>query len=177
MHLCGRWCALWLLLLSVLAWSDENPADASIAVEHSSHIVIGTVKNVAVVSLYNGILYKLNPEPRQLTSYTAAQLEVQVDEVLYPPGWTPPRTIKYLFGGGLLSVAQIKNETLNKQSIFLLQAQSDNKIMDNNPIFYPGYENRLALPLKAKADIKNHIARRLKKENKPRPAEDITSPR
>jgi hypothetical protein len=149
-----------LLPAAVLADNVAAQAELERSVAQSSHIVIGTATDVAVVSLYNGLLYRLNPEPAQLTSYTAAQLQLQVNEVLYPPGWQPIGTIKYLFGGGLLPLAQIKSDTLNKRMIYLLRAQDDNKILDKMPVFFAGAEGWTALPLQSEAAIKSLIARR-----------------
>ena len=132
--------------------------------DRATHIVVGTVKNVAVVSLYNNILYKLNPEPRQLASYTAAQLEVQVDEVLYPPGWKPAGTIKYLYGGGLATVAQIRADTQGKRLVFVMLASDDNRIRDNSPVFYPGQDGPAGLPVSAKSQLRDLIDRRLRRE-------------
>jgi hypothetical protein len=149
-----------LLPAAVLADNVAAQAELERSVAQSSHIVIGTATDVAVVSLYNGLLYRLNPEPAQLTSYTAAQLQLEVNEVLYPPGWQPIGTIKYLFGGGLLPLAQIKSDTLNKRMIYLLRAQDDNKIRDNSPLFYAGSDAHLAVSMQSVERVRKLLAKR-----------------
>jgi hypothetical protein len=156
--------ALWLAAIAAATAADAGSA-AGAGVDTASHIVVGTVQDVAVVSFYNNLLYRLNPEPRHLTSYTAAQLQIVVDEVLYPPHWTPAGTIKYLFGDSLYPLARIKHDTLGKRLIFVLQEQKDRKILDRSAVFFAGGDaGKLGLPLTQRAAVERLIAQRLQRE-------------
>lgn len=151
------------ILATACAAAAEVPADAGI--DSASHVVIGTVKDVAVVSYYNNLLYRLNPQPNHLASYTAAQLQIEVQEVLYPAGWKPQGAIKYLFGDALYPVAQIRHDTLEKPMIYVLQAQTDGKILDRSPIFYAaGRSGTLGLPLRDRAAVEHLLAQRRARE-------------
>ena len=156
-------CAVCLAATSAAA---AEPAAENIAktVDQSTHIVVGTVRNVSVVSFYNDILYRLNPEPRLLTSYTAAQLQMDIDEVLYPRNWKPEKGAKYLFGDGLFPVAQIRDETLGQRRIYFLRVQEGGKIVDRDYIFFAADEWPLGLPEKYREPVKRAIEARLRRE-------------
>ena len=155
----------WLaLFVSSGAAAETSAPPLASGVDQSTHIVIGTVRRVSVVSFYNNILYRLNPEPRLLNSYTAAQLEMDVDEVLYPPGWKPAKGVKYLFGDGMFTVEHIREDTVDKRLIFFMRAQDDNKILDKDYIFYPADASPLGLPEKSVDQVRHLIENRVRKE-------------
>ena len=154
----------WLALMVSGAASAETVAPLASGVDQSTHIVIGTVRRVSVVSFYNDILYRLNPEPRLLNSYTAAQLEMDIDEVLYPPGWKPAKGVKYLFGDGLFTVAHIRDDTVDKRLIFFMRAQDDNKILDRDYIFYATDASPLGVSTQSVDKVRRLIEERIRKE-------------
>lgn len=155
----------WLALAATCAANAETVTAPLVSgVDQSTHIVIGTVRRVSVVSFYNDILYRLSPEPRLLNSYTAAQLEMDIDEVLYPPGWKPVKGVKYLFGDGLFTVEHIRKDTVDKRLIFFMRAQDDNKILDKDYIFYPTDANPLGVPAQSVDKVRRLIEDRVRRE-------------
>ena len=154
----------WLALTASCGVHAEAAAPLVSGVDQSTHIVIGTVRRVSVVSFYNDILYRLNPEPRLLNSYTAAQLEMDIDEVLYPPGWKPSKGVKYLFGDGMFTVEHIREGTLDKRLIFFMRAQDDNKILDRDYIFYATDASPLGVPAESADQVRRLIEQRMRKE-------------
>lgn len=157
---------MWLALLPAASIRAAEPAPAGLAqaVDEATHIVVGTVRQVSVVSFYNDILYRLNPEPRMLASYTAAQMQLDIDEVLHPAGWWPDRGVKYLAGGGLYTVAQIREATVGKRLIFFMRAQEGNKIVDRDLIFFATPALELGLPVRYEAAVKRLIDARRAQE-------------
>lgn len=139
---------------------DTGPDAVRAEVAEATHVVIGTVTDVAAVTFYNNILYRMNPQPSQLSSHSAAQLTLRVDEVLYPPGWSAAAPVKYLLGGGLYSLKMIGDDVLNRQRIFLLRAQDDNRILDKSQIFFAAGAGSAALPLSERGLVERLLAQR-----------------
>jgi len=153
-----------LLAMSRVVAAEPAPTPLDSTVDQATHIVIGTVRRVSVVSFYNNLLYRLSPEPRMLFSYTAAQLEMDVDEVLYPPGWKPTRGVKYLFGDGMIPVADIRGDTQGQRRIFFMREQVDNKILDKDYIFYSTDTRPLGLPEQSVDQVRRLVETRIRKE-------------
>lgn len=103
------------LILSVNpAWPTAPPPPATFEQEIclASHVIIGRTKNVRFVNV--GKVATCAGEPATsggfLTICGSAEVDVEVEEVLYPKGWTPAGMVLFQFGGGYFSLETLKRD-------------------------------------------------------------------
>ena len=76
--------------------------------------------------LVGGKLRKVQPVPAH-TDYTSDvvfEIEVIVDEVLFPGKWKPSKTIKLIYGGGIFSVNDTRKALVAQKLVYLTRIVS-----------------------------------------------------
>jgi len=48
----------------------------------------------------------------------SAEVDLEVQEVLFPAGWSPPTATRYRFGGGYFSTASLKRDLEGQRYLF-----------------------------------------------------------
>ena len=155
-----------LFLLPTFAGASFPPPSKTLEqrVELATHVIIGTAKKVTVVEYKDGKLEEMKPEPKILEPRVQwAQIEIEIEEVLYPLPWKATRTVKYLFGGGWFETESIRKDTLNKKFVYLMMSNPYPDLQEDN-IFFPSYEWHMADPIEQKPAIQAALAERVQRE-------------
>lgn len=160
-----------LFIVPALVWANTPPPRKTLAerVELATHVVIGTAKNVRVVE---GItnekqeteIQEVKPEPAIIAPREYAEIEIEVEEVRYPAEWKAPKTVKYMFGGGWFEMKSIRDDTLDKKRIYLMQANPYPELKNAEHIFFPSYEWNLCDTVDNRAEIVALLQERVKRE-------------
>jgi hypothetical protein len=125
----------------------------------ASHVFVATAKSARVVKIVEGKVQEIKPEPKTLDPNEFVELELEIGEVLYPTDFKPAGKIKYLFGGGLFSVSDIRKDTLDKRLIYV--ACVSDKLKE--PYFHQSYGWQLCDSLEQKKEIQELLQKRVKK--------------
>jgi len=122
-------------------------------VELATHVIVGTAKKVTVCEFKDGKIQKVEPEPEVIAPYEIAEVEIEVNEVLYPLPWKPKKTVRYFFRGGWFEVASIRSDTVGKKLIYLMKANEYEELKNESDVFFPSYDWNLAEQLEKKTEI------------------------
>ena len=92
----------------------------------ATHVFVGRAQRVRVRKLVGGKLRKVQPVPAHTdyTSNVVFEIEVIVDEVLFPDKWKPSETIKLIYGGGIFSVNDTRKKLLAEKLVYLTRIVS-----------------------------------------------------
>ncbi|BCM93222.1 hypothetical protein IAD21_05110 [Abditibacteriota bacterium] len=172
-----RILALFLLTLWVpsVAYAFEPPPKKTFSerLDLADHVIVGTAKKVRVVE---GIpdgkghtdLKEVTPEPDNIDGLGQyVEVEIEINEVLYPSKWEVPKTVRYMFGGGIFSVASVREDTVGKRQIYLISREYVGELNDAENVFFPSWGWHLAESLEAKPQIVEMLKKRMEKEQKP----------
>jgi hypothetical protein len=142
-------------------------------VDMATHVIIGTAKSVKVVQIGDNAdgsikVQEVIPEPEHLDpSGRFAEIEIEVNEVLFPTQWKAPKTVRYLFGGGHFEVKSIREDVLNEQHLFLMQTSPHAAPKNAQDIFFPSYGWHLYDSVESKAEVQKYLKPRIEQEQKP----------
>ncbi len=156
--------AAFLMIAACVTHASHPPPQKSLAerVQHATHVVIGVGKEVRVLKSDKKELRIVTPTPSQLEMGTCAEIDIEVQEVLFPSDYKPSGLLKYRFGGGIFGVDNIKKDTIGKTCIYLLvQDEKDGSC------FWPSYGWHLSESIESK----DKIVRLLKAQQSFDPAE------
>jgi hypothetical protein len=139
----------------------KPPAVKALAerVELATHVFVATAKSARVVEIADGKVVEVKPDPETLNPTDFVELELEVSEVLYPADYKPKGKIKYLFGGGLFRVGDIRKDTLDKKLIYV--ARLSDKVKE--PCFHQSYGWQLCDSLDGRKEIEEVLKKRAKK--------------
>jgi hypothetical protein len=153
--------ALVALCASAEIQAVEPPPTKTLAerVDLATHIFLGTAKIARVVKIEDGKVQEIKPEPKTLSVDQFVELEIVVGEVLFPADYKPKGKIKYLFGGGLFSVGDIRKDTLDNRLIYV--ARVSDKVKE--PCFHQSYGWQLCDSLDDRKEIEDVLKKRAKK--------------
>jgi len=92
----------------------------------ATHVFVGRAQRVRLRKLVGGKLRKVKPVPdhTDYTSDVVFEIEVIVDEVLFPGKWKPSATIKLIYGGGMFSVSDTRKTLLGEKLVYLTRIVS-----------------------------------------------------
>ena len=76
-------------------------------------------------------------------------MSVKVIEALLPKNWSPTNNVKYIFGGGLFSVKDLRRDLIGKKLIYLT--------VQSGPAFKTSYGWHVTDSLESKDEIKKII--------------------
>lgn len=165
----GLLAAMLLASLST-AWALTGLPEKTLAerVDLATHVIIGTATKVRVMKIVVGEDGKIErhevvPTPDSLQG-TYAEIEIEVEEVLYPAAWQPPKTILYGFGGGWFSVQDIRKDVLGKRLLYLMQDVPPPPEQAPESTFLPSYPWNLCESLEEKAEIQASLRARVQRE-------------
>ena len=114
---------LCLVTVSGLADTPPFPMSLSKRVNSATHIFVGKAKNVTVVryaDVKTGKVEKVKPEPKVSGSASGVffEIEVEIQEVLYPLSWKPSKIVKVHYRGGRFSIEEYrKSITENSEMV------------------------------------------------------------
>ena len=89
---------------------------------------------------------KVKPEPRASGHGVFFEIEVEVQEVLYPSFWKPTKTIKVHYYGGIFNVKEVRENLTRNYYIYLLTDEPPKE----NPFFQASYGWDLVEEIKKK---------------------------
>jgi hypothetical protein len=136
--------------LSSSGLTPPPPAPLSARVQRASHIVIGVAKELHVITWKDFVAQRVEPPPAHLGLETTTEIQIDIQEVLFPPDYSfPDGKIKYRFGGGFFDVESIRNDTLNRTNIYIIAQYQD----QDGPRFGPAYGWNLCEPIDTKGEI------------------------
>jgi hypothetical protein len=143
--------------LSSYGLTPPPPAPLSARVQRASHIVIGVAKELHVITWKDFVAQRVEPPPAHLGLETTTEIQIDIQEVLFPPNHSfPEGKITYRFGGGFFDVESIRRDTLSKTNIYLIAQYQD----QDGPRFGPAYGWNLCESI----DTKDEIISLLKKQ-------------
>ncbi len=91
---------LAVFLVTTSSFADHPPPPKSLTerVGLATHVFIGKAKGVRAVRVVDGRIQKVRPEPTHTgtASGVSVELDVEVQEVMFPTSWKPSRTVKVL---------------------------------------------------------------------------------
>lgn len=166
---------LLLCVAPVAIWASIAPPHKTLAerVDLATHVVVGTAKKVKVV---HGVenekqeveLREVKPEPETIVPSKGQyiEIEIEVEEVIYPLTWKAPKTVKYMFGGGWFGVKDVRQSTLNKKHLYLMQSNPYPELKKDESLFFPSYSWNLCDSVDEKADVIALLQQRTLRENK-----------
>ncbi len=108
-----------------LALTPPPPKSLVARLELATHVVIGVAGELNVVTITNGTARRIDPAPAQLGLETTTEIEIEVQEVLWPPDFRADGLLKYRFGGGFFDVDSLRRDTVGKTNLFILVQYRD----------------------------------------------------
>ena len=150
--------ALTLILPVASSRADSPPVPKPLAerVNLASHVFVGRAKRVRAVDR-RGRLLKPEPTHTGTASGVMVELEVEVEEVMFPAAWKPLKRVKLYFGGGIFSIKEMRQGFLAKSYVYLVREYSD-KGQSWLSASYPWY---LVEELAKKEEIRRVLDQRL----------------
>jgi len=133
------------------AQSPPVPLPLVERVNLATHVFVGRAKRLRVRKLVGGRLFKVNAEPASTGINTGLvfELEVIVEEVLFPNKWKPSKMIKIIYGGGAFSIADSRKAFLAGEFVYLTRAAS----FGGQTYFVPSYALSLVEELSKKEEV------------------------
>jgi hypothetical protein len=119
------------------------PPSATFATKlcRATHVFIGTAHNFRVVATAPPSEQCAAMGPETLSPCQAVEVDVAVEEVLWPTDWRPTRPITYRFGGGLFSIRDLQRDLEGNRLLFHTVRAN---VGGANDIFTTSYEWSLA---------------------------------
>jgi hypothetical protein len=164
---------LSLSLPPVYAEKPPLPKPLAERVNLATHVFVGRAKSVRVVEVVDGRLVGVKPEPTNTSTGEALELEVEVQEVLFPATWEPARTIKITYSHGIVSVKELRESILAGSFVYLTRIGS----FDGETHFFASYPWHLVEGLGKREEIKSILEKRVtgQRETEQRHAPDALS--
>jgi hypothetical protein len=154
--------ALGVLVLGTmccLAISPPLPKSLAARLDLATHVVVGVVRELTVVTITNGTARRADPPPAQLGLETTTESEIEVKEVLWPPDFKADGLLKYRFGGGFFGVDDLRRDTVGKTNIFILTQCKDK----DGICFGPSYAWNLCESVNSREEIIELLRKRAKR--------------
>jgi hypothetical protein len=148
---------LSLCLPPVYGEKPPLPKPLAERVNLATHVFVGRAKSVRVVELVDGRLVRVNPEPANTSTGVALELEVEVQEVLFPATWGPPRTVKVIYSHGIVSVKELRDSFLAGSFVYLTRIG----FVDGQTHFFASYPWYLVEGLGKREEIKSILEKRV----------------
>jgi len=123
-----RFAAPIVLCTTLLQASYANTPPPPMSFEEqvcaATHVFIGTAKNVRFVNASRVEMCRGESATSggALTSCGAAEVDVDVVEVLFPSNWIPKQSVVYRFGGGLFSTESLNTDLEGQTYLFHVKA-------------------------------------------------------
>lgn len=155
---------LSLCLTAVSVSADTPPFPMSLArrVDAATHIVVGKAKKVTAVRIVDAKtekVKKVRPEPLRSGGGSGVffEIEIEIQEVLYPALWKPVKTVKIHYYGGIFSVKKVRENLTQNDYIYLLTISSSNE----DAFFRASYGWDLVEEVKKKKEIEAVLEKRV----------------
>ena len=154
---------LLLVLTSSLflqpVYAEKPPLAKSLAerVDLATHVFVGRAKRVRVMQVVNGRLMRLTPEPDHTGPGVVLELEVNVQEVLSPGKWVPPRVTKVMYGGGIFEIKRLRERFLAGSLVYLTREKS----FAGQTYYFASYPWHLVEGLDKREEIRSIIEKRV----------------
>jgi len=146
------------VLGTAMAVATAPPPGASFEEEvcSATHVFVGKSRNLRIVA--DDLNPKCAGKPAEaggfLTMCGAAEVDIEVEEVLFPTAWKPTGTVRYRFGGGLFSLESLQRDLKDQRYVFHTVIISTT----DAPIFGPSYPWVLAKSLAEASKVKETLA-------------------
>ena len=143
-----------LCLAGTSTFADKPPLPKkplSERVNLATHVFIGKAKSLRAVREVAGTMQELKPEPTHTgtASGVMVELDVEVQEVMFPASWNPSVTVKVYFGGGIFSIEKLREYFLANEYVYLTKDVS----LNGERLFIPSYPWSLTEGLDKKQEI------------------------
>lgn len=113
-----------LLLLATAVQADPphrgRPLEDKVCL--ATHIFIGTTVNYREISLC-----AKHVDERDRAACRHAEVDVQVEDVLWPPDWHPDDTVRYRYGGGNFNMKLVRADLETQRKLFLVVESVEDK--------------------------------------------------
>ena len=139
--------------------AEKPPPPKTLAerVNMTTHVFVGKAKRVRVMELVNGRLVRVIPEPKNTGPGVVLELEVEIQEVLFPQTWKPPRVVKSVYSGGIVEVKKVREAFLTEGFVYLTREGAFN----GQTYYFASYPWHLAEELDKREEIKSILERRV----------------
>ena len=136
-----------------------KPKPLAERVDLATHVFVGRATTVRACELVDGSLRELVPEPAHTGPGITLELEVNVEEPLFPVTDNSPKTVEILFAPGFVSIKDARKALVGQQFIYLTRINS----LGGQPFFFPSYPWHLVEKLSAREQIVAALEKRLAK--------------
>jgi len=146
------------LILSLRAIHAEKPPPPKSLAERvnmTTHVFVGKAKRVRVMELVDGRLVRVTPEPNNTGPGVVLELEVEIQEVLFPKTWKPPRVAKTIYSGGIVEIKKVREAFLAEGFVYLTREVSFN----GQAYYVASYPWHLEEELDKREEIKSILER------------------
>lgn len=148
-------------LTAATSLADHPPPPKSLAerVNLATHVFIGKAKGMRAVKVVRGKIQRVRPEPMHTgtASGVSVELDVEVQEAMFPTSWKPPRTVKVYFGGGIFSIKEMRKGFLANRYVYLTRINS----LNGKTIFGASYPWHLVESLDKRGEIMAVLEKRV----------------
>jgi len=150
---------LTLCLSFVSSYADKPPVPKPLAerVDLATHVFVGRAKSVQACQMVDGKMQDVIPEPTHTSSGVAIELEVDIEESLFPVTGESPKTVKIIFAPGIVSISDLRKAFLGESFVYLTQI----KFFGGETFFLPSYPWHLVEKLSAKEAISAALEKRI----------------
>jgi hypothetical protein len=146
----------FLVPLLALAVSPPPPYSLEQNVQRASHVFVGRATGLRVIECKTG--QEIVPAPKDLELGQCIELQMTLQEVLSPSGWSQKEPLKVRHGGGFFSVKRLQKELLNQTLVYLTTKQDS--------YFVASYPWQLTEPLEKKSEIQGILNGRSRSQDK-----------
>ena len=136
-----------------------TPKPLAERVDLATHVFVGRATTVRACHLVDGSVQEVVPEPAYTGPGVALQLEVNVEEPLFPVTGDSPKTVEIIFAGGFVSVKDARKALVGQPFIYLTLINS----LGGQLFFFPSYPWHLVEKLSAKEQVLTALEKRLAK--------------
>jgi hypothetical protein len=109
------------------------------------------------MGVVDGRLIRVTPEPNNTGPGVVLELDVEIQEVLFPRTWEPPRVVKSVYSGGIAPIKKIRDALLEKGFVYLTRERS----FSGQTYYFASYPWHLAEGLDKREEIKSILERRV----------------